>query len=135
MVTVLFRARASIAFTLIAALLAETVQGHHSLALFERSTPITISGVVKNFQWTSPHVWIYLVSTNAGQPDVEWAIEAPAPAVLFRQGWRRSTLATGDKVSMTIYRRKDGTSNGAVADQPNLVINGVRALLVVPVHQ
>jgi hypothetical protein len=133
-ITVLFRACASIAFTLIAALLAETVQGHHSLALFERSTPIVISGVVKNFQWTSPHVWIYLAGTNVGQPDLDWAIEAPAPAILFRQGWRRSTLATGDKVSLTIYRRKDGTPNGALADQPNVVINGVRALLVVPGH-
>lgn len=133
-ITMLFRACASIAFTLIAALLAETVQGHHSFALFDRSTPVDISGVVKDFQWTSPHVWIYLMGTNVGQRDVEWAIEATAPAILFRQGWRRSTLATGDKVSLTIYRRRDGTPNGALADQPNLVINGVRAPLVVPGH-
>ena len=31
---------------------------HHSFASFDRTKKVTLTGSVKEFQWTNPHAWI-----------------------------------------------------------------------------
>ena len=38
---------------------------HHSFAIFDRDKQVTLSGTVKEFQWTNPHVFVQLVVKNA----------------------------------------------------------------------
>ena len=38
-----------------------TVSAHHSVAAFDRANPATLSGTVKQFKYTNPHTWIYLM--------------------------------------------------------------------------
>ncbi len=49
---------------------------------------------------------------NAAGVQEEWAIEALSPNVLGRQGWHRSTLKPGDKVSVVIYPLREGKTGG-----------------------
>jgi hypothetical protein len=79
---------------------------------------------VKVFDWTNPHVWIEIVSENADGMFVNWNIEASAPTVLARGGWRPSVLRPGDKVEVGVHPRKDGAAGGYLADEEPLRVNG-----------
>jgi hypothetical protein len=37
---------------------------HHSFAMFDADQRMTVSGTVKEFQWTNPHAWIFLMAPN-----------------------------------------------------------------------
>jgi hypothetical protein len=79
--------------------------------MFDLKKSITLSGTVKEFQWTNPHCWIQLwVPTEEHQ--VEWSIEMGAPIDLFRNGWKPRTLKPGDKVTVIIHPMRDGSNGG-----------------------
>jgi hypothetical protein len=85
---------------------------HHSFAMFDADSKITVEGIVKEFQWTNPHAWIMLTVANAeGKPE-PWAIELNGPSGLVRQGWKPKTLTPGMPVTLTIHPLKDGTHGG-----------------------
>ena len=58
-------ARNLAAICLIASGLSWPAAAHHSHALYEPRTEITLEGTVKEFQWVNPHSWLYLIVTNA----------------------------------------------------------------------
>jgi hypothetical protein len=85
---------------------------HHSFAMFDRAKQVTLVGTVKDFQYTNPHSWLYLVvMTPSGSAD-EWTIEALSPNVLSRAGWKKNSLAAGQKVTVSINPLRDGTHGG-----------------------
>jgi hypothetical protein len=85
---------------------------HHSFAMFDREKQVTISGTVKEFQWTNPHVFIQLMVPGAGGKAEEWSIEGGSPNMLFRQGWEPTAFKPGDKVSIVINPLKSGERGG-----------------------
>ena len=85
---------------------------HHSGAMFDRTKPITLSGTVKEFQWTNPHSWIQVNAPDAAGVMKEWSIEGGSPNSLVRQGWRRTTFKPGDKVTVRIGPMRDGSAGG-----------------------
>ena len=85
---------------------------HHSFALFDMSKKVTYSGVVKEWQWTNPHCWLFLTVKGPGGEDQVWQIEALSPNVLGRQGWKKNSIKTGDKVTVVIYPTRDGSRGG-----------------------
>jgi len=96
---------------------------HHSFAMYERGKTLTLSGTIKEFAWTSPHVSIQVTPDN-GSPAVTWFIEGSSPSVLVRGGWTSTLLKPGDKVSIGIHPRKDGAAGGLLADEQQLLVNG-----------
>lgn len=88
-----------------------TSSAHHSAAMFDHQNLITLTGTVKQFEWTSPHVWIFLVATKDGKEDT-WAIESNDPSTMSRRGWGKRTVATGDRITVSIAPRKDGMPSG-----------------------
>ncbi len=81
---------------------------HHSFAIFARDKQVTLSGTVKEFQWTNPHVFVQLVVKNAEGADEEWSIEGASPNMLFRSGWTNQSFKPGDKVTMVVNPLRDG---------------------------
>ena len=58
---------------------AAPLSAHHSTAMYNMTTPVTVTGTVKRFEWTNPHAFIYLeVKDDKGNP-VEWEVEMSAP--------------------------------------------------------
>ena len=88
------------------------VVAHHSFAMFDASKTMTVEGTVKEFQWTNPHSWIFLMVPDAGGQPVQWPIELGSPSGLVRQGWVPKTLTAGMKVKMLIRPLKDGKPGG-----------------------
>jgi hypothetical protein len=85
---------------------------HHSAAGIDRTKTLVVAGTVKEFRWTNPHSWIDLdVPTDKGGTQT-WSVEMTSPAFLLRAGWKRSTLQTGDKVSVTLRPFRNGDPGG-----------------------
>lgn len=86
---------------------------HHGFAVFDTSTQKTITGTVKEFQWTNPHTWVWLdVPNDKGGVDT-WGFEGMSPNFLGRRGWSRNSLKPGDKITVTYFALKDGKAGGA----------------------
>ena len=47
---------------------------------------------------------------------VNWTIEGGAPNVLYREGWKPTTLKVNDQVTVTVALAKDGSNQGNAAD-------------------
>ncbi len=84
------------------------VLGHHSFAPFDMSASMTIKGVVKEFQWNNPHVWIQVMVKGDSGPAVEWSVEATSPAGLNKKGWKPGSLKAGDTVVIEAHPLRDG---------------------------
>ena len=91
---------------------AAPAQAHHSFAMFDREHPAPVSGTVKDFQWTNPHVWIQVLVPGADGAQEEWGVECTSVNFMRRQGWDRGSLKAGDKVRMLIFPLKDGSHGG-----------------------
>jgi hypothetical protein len=100
---------------------------HHSFAMFDRDHPTPISGVVKDFQWTNPHVWIQVMVPDAKGVDQEWGIECTSVNFMRRQGWSHDSLRPGDKVRMLVFPLKDGSHGGQF--NKLIELNGTAAAL------
>jgi hypothetical protein len=84
-----------------AAALAAPATAHHSMAPFDGSQVVTIEGVVTRYDWSNPHVYIYVAARDDAGATVEWEIEGQPPAILRRQGWSRDTIAVGDRLAVS----------------------------------
>ncbi|MEP7242467.1 MAG: DUF6152 family protein [Gammaproteobacteria bacterium] len=85
---------------------------HHSFAMFERDKEVTLTGTVREFQWTNPHAFIEVDVADPKGTAEKWSVEMNSPNNLTRQGWKSSMLKAGDKVSVTINPLRDGKKGG-----------------------
>ena len=90
------------------------VLAHHSYAAFDRDKKVTLTGVVKEFQWNNPHAWIQIMVADEKGRQVEWGVECGSPNMMARTGWKRSTLKAGDKIVAIVNPLKDGRPNGSL---------------------
>jgi len=86
---------------------------HHSFAMFDINNKITITGVVRELQWTNPHVliWVNVVEEGEAEP-VTWAVEMTSVGNMRREGWNRETLVPGDNVEILINPLRNGGPGG-----------------------
>lgn len=104
--------------------LATPAWAHHSFAMFDFDRRLTFTGTVEEFDWTNPHSQIVvIVPDSAGNPATvgRWAIEGQAPNIMRRQGWTKTTLKPGDKVTIVGFPMRDGSK---AASLYYAVVNG-----------
>ena len=87
---------------------------HHATTMFDRDKVFTITGVVKEVQWTTPHVGIFVTGTlKAGDAPAHWILEVSSPGNLTRAGgWSRNAVKAGDKVSVEFWPLRNGNKGG-----------------------
>ncbi len=96
--------------------LATPALAHHSFAMFDRTKTITLTGTVKQFQFTNPHSWLQLVVAGPNGAATEWSLELNALVGLRRAGWRANTLLVGDKVTVAFHPIRDGSHAGQLQE-------------------
>ena len=88
---------------------------HHSFAMFDSEHQIKVSGTVKGFQWTNPHVYIEMdgrdVKKEAGEMQ-HFTIECASPGILNRIGWKFNMVKPGDAVTVIIAPLRSGEAGG-----------------------
>ena len=101
--------------TTAALLLATTAaSAHHSFAMFDLGKDVTVDAVIKEVQFTNPHVWLQILIKDDKGTETEWSIESGAPGMMLRNGWKPSTLKSGDKVTLTLHPLRDGRPGGSL---------------------
>ena len=75
---------------------------HHSPSMFDGSKQLTLTGTVREFQWSNPHSYIQLVVKAADGTEQEWSLEMGANAYLYNLGWRPSTVKPGDILTVKV---------------------------------
>lgn len=86
---------------------------HHSFAMFDMRKNVTFRGVVKEVQWTNPHVWVELTVNEPGGPK-SYSFEGGAIAVLKRQGWVRDSVKPGDTITIAGHPFRNGRPGGSM---------------------
>ena len=98
-----------------AAMVAAPALAHHSFAMFDQRKIMTLVGTVTQFEWTNPHAFIELDVPN-GSGVTHWSIELNSPNNLKRQGWTRTALKRGDRVTLRMNPLRDGVHGGLFLD-------------------
>ena len=96
------------------ALSGTVASAHHSFAMFDLGKDVTVEAVVKEVQFTNPHVWLQILVKDDKGAETEWSIESGAPGMMLRNGWKPSTLKAGDKVTLTLHPLRNGTPGGSL---------------------
>jgi hypothetical protein len=94
---------------------APPLRAHHSNVAYEVTKVITVTGVVKTFEWVNPHTWLHLVVQDEKGGMAEWAAEGRAPGILLRAGWTKTSLKPGERVTVDMSPAKDGSKVAIIA--------------------
>ena len=85
---------------------------HHSFAMFDYNKEITITGTVKELQWTNPHIHLLVNAPDPKGVMAVFDVEGGTPGNLRRQGWSRDVIKPGEKISVLIRPLKNGDNGG-----------------------
>lgn len=81
---------------------------HHSGAMFDDKKEVTLTGVVKAFQYTNPHSWLLVDVKGPDGKVTTWGFEAEGPSTLMRAGIRISDFTPGTPLTITGHPMRDG---------------------------
>ena len=107
------RRMAFLLVSLAAVLLASPVLAHHGFAgRYDEEHPITVMGTVVEVQFLNPHSFIFFDVTGKDGKAVRWQAELGGAAQLNRgEGWTRTTLKVGDKITIVGPQNKNGSGD------------------------
>jgi hypothetical protein len=106
--------------TTICAITPTGVVAHHSFAPYESSLQMKLSGVVTEFKWVNPHVYIDLdvIDAKTGEKR-HWLVECASTSILNRAGWRFNMIKPGDQITVIVSPLRNGDP-GALLKQVTL---------------
>jgi len=103
----------------------KTAWAHHEItAKFDPTKQVSLTGVVSSVDWRNPHVHIFM-NVTANRQTLNWAVELESPALLEMDGWDRTTLRPGDKISVKGPRSRDGERQVWGGDDLRFVSTGM----------
>jgi hypothetical protein len=96
----------------IAFCMAGSAWAHHNAAGMDRTKTVTVEGTVKQFKWANPHSWVEIEVPDKKGGVETWNAEMTSPSVLVKAGWKKTTLAAGDKVKLVVNPLINGNPGG-----------------------
>lgn len=84
------------------------LNAHHSGAMFDETKEVTVTGTVKEFQYTNPHSWLLVDVKGEDGKIITWGFEAEGPSTLLRAGIRPSDLPPGTGITISGRPMRDG---------------------------
>jgi hypothetical protein len=85
---------------------------HHGNSAYDENKPITLKGVVTEFDWVNPHAQIYFDVTGPKGHVAHWGCETLSPGKLTRAGWTKDSVKAGDQITITLVAAKTGAPVG-----------------------
>lgn len=82
---------------------------HHGTANYETTKSVSVTGAVTDFNFTNPHVEVFLDAKDANGKITKWQGELTSPNHLARSGWHKDTLKPGDAITISGFPTKSGT--------------------------
>jgi hypothetical protein len=72
----------------------------------------TVKGVVKQVDWTDPHIWIWLDVQNASAQVEMWGFEGMSPTFSRAAVGRGRRCCPGMRITVTFLPLRDGEAGG-----------------------
>ena len=99
-----------LALAVLCVLASTAAYAHHSFAAqYDSTKQVTLQGTISKVEWMNPHVYFYVDVPDEAGKIVNWAVEGGAPNVLYREGWKPTSLKTGDRVTILGSLARDGS--------------------------
>ena len=96
-----FAVIAAIAAAAALLLVSYSASAHHSGVIYDRDNPITLEGTVTGYEFVNPHVRIIFEAKGKDGKTAKWVAISGPPQTLFRNdGWSKTTLKPGDKITV-----------------------------------
>ena len=80
--------------------------------MFDMKKTVAMEATVTKFKWQNPHSFI-LADVKAADGVENWAIEMTSPNNLVQEGWKRTSLKPGDKVTLYVHPLRSGAKGGS----------------------
>ncbi len=87
---------------------------HHSYSMFDMNKTVAIQATVVRFKWQNPHAFIDIDAASRSGTE-RWAIEMTSPNNLAQEGWKRTSLKPGDRVTIWVHPLRSGARGGSYA--------------------
>ncbi len=80
--------------------------------MFDHTKTVTVEGVVKKWELTNPHSWLWVEVKGKDGKVVMWGFEAEGPSTLARAGIKPSDFKTGTELTITGNPMRNGEPAG-----------------------
>jgi hypothetical protein len=89
------------------------LSAHHGRAGYDtKGQGITLRGVVTEYKWINPHVFLNWQVKNEKGEVVEWTGEFSSPTTMISEGMGKTTFKTGDEIIATVIPAKGNVPHG-----------------------
>ena len=89
-----------------------SVMAHHGVAGYDLTKTTTLHGTVSKFDWSNPHVVVYVDAKNDSGEMQHWTIEFAAPVHMARAGWSKNAMKPGDDITIDTHPSRNGAPVG-----------------------
>ena len=105
----------AIAVVMTSLVLGGVVSAHHGRAGYNTAdSGITVKGVVAEYRWLNPHVFILWTAKDDKGATVTWTGEFSSPSSMLSEGISKATFKAGDEIGVTLIPAKGGQPYGLV---------------------
>ena len=96
-------------------LFAGVLSAHHGRAGYDtKGQGITLRGVVTEYKWINPHVFLNWNVKNDKGEVVEWTGEFSSPTTMISEGMGKNTFKPGDEIIATVIAAKGNVPHALV---------------------
>ena len=85
---------------------------HHSYSMFDMQKTVAMEATVVRFKWQNPHAFIEIDAASRSGAE-RWAIEMTSPNNLVQEGWKRTSLKPGDRITVWVHPLRSGARGGS----------------------
>ena len=89
-----------------------SAMAHHGVAGYDMTKTITVHGTVTKFDWSNPHVVVYVDAKNDSGEMQHWTIEFASPVHMVRAGWSKNSMKAGDDITIDTHPSRNGAPIG-----------------------
>ena len=89
---------------------------HHGTVAFDVANPLTMKGVVTEWDWSNPHCLLQFDVKNEAGQTVHWIAETQNPATMVNAGWAKATFKPGDEITVTLEPMKSNRPAGRITE-------------------
>jgi Family of unknown function (DUF6152) len=93
-------------------ILSGSAMAHHGVAGYDMTKTITLHGTVTKFDWSNPHVVVYVDARSDSGEMQHWTIEFASPVHMVRAGWSKNAMKPGDDIAIDTHPSRNGAPVG-----------------------